>query len=1095
MAARQQLQQLRQRGIQARAQQQLATQRSRARQRAAIEQTKQSPSYIETQKNIIETEQKIAALKQSESVIQAGIERLRKRGLSEEASASVEELKAVRDAGKILEKSLPSLKIIRSNISNLLLAGRTKEAKQLAKQSEDIEIADQVNRYIRSRRLAREGELVGIRVGAEREAVIRQIEKSIDKPISKITVEEAQKLTPQQRHSLGIKIITSPVAPPKVVTPTTDKATDLFRRLGVDIKETPSFLQGVPIRTKKDVSIADVGKKIFRSSILLSQAPTTVIGEVTEEAVRVVKEQAPPLFFSTITAASKVTPVIEFAKKVEEKIVPVEIKLGGEIVTKGLDILEGKIVEQVSKLGKTPVLIQAEKVLDTKIEELEQHNRRIEEFNLKVSQGKIFGDKGIAEAERLNKISKELQGDIFRANRIIKTIKGDLRLSPEKIPTVPIARSFFTTIAATPTAIAKIGIGLVTKPTKTIEEVGTGIVQLPVRAISDPFGVAGEVAAITVFGKISKTPFLKKVTKRGKVIPVVEISGSQSNAILIKRTPSGISTWKVKTTTSVRKINPKTGRIQNLKVESEGTIRAFTQEEAIKIYTDQISTAVKTRRGVEGLSPKLTASVDVVASAGEATVSRIINKAGEFTGVGKSKIVNLGKLKFKVTQTGTSVRAIGTMAQPVSRALTEIKGVTLGSVQETLGTLRGRSTLGIGRSLTDVSRELVRVKGTRGVRKPFTRRLPKRGEPPIRIERTDTRALDTSLTRAFVPEEVAVDLDVFKFKPLELKGKPPQIQILKEGTAIVTAAQAEAKAAATVIAQKPIITTVTKITKIPSPVRLPFSPVLIDKISQKISPTPSIQLKSPFDILRDKQEETSVLGVMETGRFGGVDLGFEKAKEEEILITGGTTILKPREGIREIQQPRDILGLTQAITQATAQAITEVTGLTPPITPTTITPTTITPTTIISTITPTKVPIPDLLFGGLLASAIKKVRAAAAYDVYVRRVGKYRKVADDLPLGRALRKGARITKTTLASQFKVELDKKASTRQKDIPFRPDPSIFRNFRIVKGRQVPLPRGPNKYVYIERKRKRLTTFGETRGLVAARGRGIGKMRRFF
>lgn len=159
-------------------------------------------------------------------------------------------------------------------------------------------------------------------------------------------------------------------------------------------------------------------------------------------------------------------------------------------------------------------------------------------------------------------------------------------------------------------------------------------------------------------------------------------------------------------------------------------------------------------------------------------------------------------------------------------------------------------------------------------------------------------------------------------------------------------------------------------------------------------------------------------------------------------------------------------------TQVTQPSTTQVTpGPTPFIPPTIITP--------LPPVRPT-----------LLSSAIAKVRAGAAYDVFVKGKGKFRKVGNDLPLGRALKRGATVTKSTTASTFKVIRDKKASTNRKDINFRPSPTNFRDFRITKGRQVPLPRGPDKFVYIERKRRRITTVGEQAGLKAAR-----KSRGFF
>lgn len=100
-----------------------------------------------------------------------------------------------------------------------------------------------------------------------------------------------------------------------------------------------------------------------------------------------------------------------------------------------------------------------------------------------------------------------------------------------------------------------------------------------------------------------------------------------------------------------------------------------------------------------------------------------------------------------------------------------------------------------------------------------------------------------------------------------------------------------------------------------------------------------------------------------------------------------------------------------------------------------------------------------------LFMAIKEIRA---YDVYVKRSGKYRKVADDLPRGKAIKKGAEITKKTLASSFKIVQDPSAKPRGEDVNFYPDPRVFRNYRIYKGRRIPL-----KDEWIEKRGKRLTT----------------------
>lgn len=78
-----------------------------------------------------------------------------------------------------------------------------------------------------------------------------------------------------------------------------------------------------------------------------------------------------------------------------------------------------------------------------------------------------------------------------------------------------------------------------------------------------------------------------------------------------------------------------------------------------------------------------------------------------------------------------------------------------------------------------------------------------------------------------------------------------------------------------------------------------------------------------------------------------------------------------------------------------------------------------------------------------------------AYDVYVKRSGKYRKIADNLNRNRAEKFGAEYVLKTLASRFKLVEDPQAKPKFKtDINYEPDSAIFRNYQIKKNRQVPL-----------------------------------------
>jgi len=109
-----------------------------------------------------------------------------------------------------------------------------------------------------------------------------------------------------------------------------------------------------------------------------------------------------------------------------------------------------------------------------------------------------------------------------------------------------------------------------------------------------------------------------------------------------------------------------------------------------------------------------------------------------------------------------------------------------------------------------------------------------------------------------------------------------------------------------------------------------------------------------------------------------------------------------------------------------------------------------------------------------LSSAIRKLResGATAFDVFIKRKGKYVKVEDDLPLNRALKKGAEITKSTLAARFKIVPDTKAVAKQRDISYTVDPKVFRDYQIKKGNRLPLGFGE----FIEKRGQRLARRSE-------------------
>ena len=101
------------------------------------------------------------------------------------------------------------------------------------------------------------------------------------------------------------------------------------------------------------------------------------------------------------------------------------------------------------------------------------------------------------------------------------------------------------------------------------------------------------------------------------------------------------------------------------------------------------------------------------------------------------------------------------------------------------------------------------------------------------------------------------------------------------------------------------------------------------------------------------------------------------------------------------------------------------------------------------------------------------------FEVYVKRKGKWVKVKEKpLPKYQAVKLGAKITRTSLAASFKVRESKKKIPYERG-EFEPSPMIFRSYKIVKGRRVPLTDE-----YIQRRGKRLGTRTEVREIQMTR-----------
>jgi len=96
------------------------------------------------------------------------------------------------------------------------------------------------------------------------------------------------------------------------------------------------------------------------------------------------------------------------------------------------------------------------------------------------------------------------------------------------------------------------------------------------------------------------------------------------------------------------------------------------------------------------------------------------------------------------------------------------------------------------------------------------------------------------------------------------------------------------------------------------------------------------------------------------------------------------------------------------------------------------------------------------------------------FDVYVKREGKWIKISrKSLTRTQALKLGAQRVRRTLAASFKIVESPRKTTKKTKGFFKPSPTVFRSYKIVKGRKVPLAN-----TYIQKASKRLSTRGEVK-----------------
>lgn len=127
---------------------------------------------------------------------------------------------------------------------------------------------------------------------------------------------------------------------------------------------------------------------------------------------------------------------------------------------------------------------------------------------------------------------------------------------------------------------------------------------------------------------------------------------------------------------------------------------------------------------------------------------------------------------------------------------------------------------------------------------------------------------------------------------------------------------------------------------------------------------------------------------------------------------------------------------------------------------------------------PPKILTPPTSLSSIKSTATPKQKKALqkAYQVFVKRRGKYSPLDKILPRGRAILLGRRVTESTLGASFKI---KEAGTTQlPDVPASFSPR-FRTYKIRKGKRIPL-----KDTFIQKRKFRLSSKSEVSEIMSAK-----------
>jgi len=236
---------------------------------------------------------------------------------------------------------------------------------------------------------------------------------------------------------------------------------------------------------------------------------------------------------------------------------------------------------------------------------------------------------------------------------------------------------------------------------------------------------------------------------------------------------------------------------------------------------------------------------------------------------------------------------------------------------------------------------------------------------------------------------------------------------------------------------------------------------------------PDIQYLTPFPSQPQAPKITTIQPQIPIQRSEQIlGLSQEQRLKQKQLLEQEAPLLQfqPfRQGLRQVQIPSFSLGVKQVQIPTPNISIKKITTPTPPPTP--------------------------FGFIGEFISTFKETQAGdvPAYRIWVKRKGRKVFLTGKYPRGEAIKIGARRTRQTLRATFGIVEKGRLRVRRREPSFTPSPEVFRTYRIVKGKRVPL-----KDVWIQKAPQRLKAKSEIKEILRVRKqkkkKGGRKMRWF-